>query len=193
MPAVKRRLLTLSAAASFVLLIAVTALWVRSYRRYDRIQYIHISDVAVRWVGIRSSSGCLEVYSSWLTQEYLGGADVGRPGLKYNSDLVIHAGGPRNPRTPARRDRGSFSSIGGFGYAIDHDSGRGVHRFYWLPLWFVVVVLSVLPAMRMVAAVRARKRRVGRCHRCGYDLRATPDRCPECGAVPVSAVGCVPP
>jgi hypothetical protein len=52
--------------------------------------------------------------------------------------------------------------------------------------WVVVLSAAALPAARvarrMIRKGRARDRRRGmRCTRCGYDLRATPDRCPECG------------
>jgi hypothetical protein len=53
-----------------------------------------------------------------------------------------------------------------------------------LPHWSVVLVTSLLPAARLRSAMRAlrgRRPRAGVCPACGYDLRATPDRCPECG------------
>jgi len=53
-----------------------------------------------------------------------------------------------------------------------------------VPYWQPLVLAAILPVWR-AAARRAtrRRRRPGRCAGCGYDLRATPERCPECGAV----------
>lgn len=64
-------------------------------------------------------------------------------------------------------------------------------RFVCIPIWFLVM-LTTLPLVvgRALRAVARRRRvRAGLCPKCGYDLRATPDRCPECGAVPESARG----
>jgi hypothetical protein len=50
-------------------------------------------------------------------------------------------------------------------------------------LWIPLLLGSILPLYWW--RLRQRARRIeGRCTGCGYDLRATPDRCPECGAVP---------
>ncbi len=56
-------------------------------------------------------------------------------------------------------------------------------RILFIPHWWFLIVLGILPIQWL------RRRRTsagwpGRCVQCGYDLRATPDRCPECGAVP---------
>jgi hypothetical protein len=53
-------------------------------------------------------------------------------------------------------------------------------------LWLFVLATAALPAWWLARTLR-QKPVVGCCPACGYDLRATPDRCPECGHTPAGA------
>ena len=58
-----------------------------------------------------------------------------------------------------------------------------------LPCWFLAIILALLP-MRVfrTAWTRHRRKRKGLCLACGYDLRFSEGRCPECGKdIPVKA------
>jgi hypothetical protein len=57
-----------------------------------------------------------------------------------------------------------------------------------LPYWLLQGVALVAATPGVIAfGIRRRTRRAdpNRCRWCGYDLRATPERCPECGAAGV--------
>jgi hypothetical protein len=51
-----------------------------------------------------------------------------------------------------------------------------------VPHWIVLATFALMPTYRLLRLLRPPShRRDGYCHLCGYDLRATPERCPECG------------
>jgi hypothetical protein len=49
--------------------------------------------------------------------------------------------------------------------------------------WILALLFSIAPSLWIRCVTRPR-RLPGQCRGCGYDLRATPERCPECGMIP---------
>lgn len=112
---------------------------------------------------------------------------VWRTGMSYST--IIHAGG------------GDIAG-GGYGYNIWVEIGRrealqiswshsdayseGVHLPYWM-LATATILASAAFMIPTLLAIRklTRARRISSdlCAYCGYDLRASPDRCPECGSL----------
>jgi 4-amino-4-deoxy-L-arabinose transferase-like glycosyltransferase len=60
-------------------------------------------------------------------------------------------------------------------------------RVWTMPAWLPVIAFAIAPLLALWRFIRKRRRHLrGHCPNCNYDLRATPERCPECGAVPVA-------
>ena len=160
----KGRLLNLLTA--LLLCLAVGGMWVRSHSMLDTWQR-RMSDRRV--VGLTSLRG--GVYLMNITTPPRVDMTFIRPGYRA---WPVGSGST----APARR------SVAGFALnpvAMSSASGWTLRIPYW--------ALAVAPAAAGLAGhasrVLRRRRRAAlrRCLTCGYDLRATPGGCPECGTV----------
>lgn len=189
----KRRLLTIFSALSLMLCVATAALWVRSYWVMDFVQLgrwtLKDSEAVLRNLYLSSDRGtCGFVYRhqhDLLPPEDLAQSSSQFPCFVHSYSSEAAAG----YKTWTGNDRIPLWNTLGFDY---YDSGSMVPRAQNLfdrrlsiPHWFFVLVLCVVPGLRWGCGLRARRRNrrlaAGLCPACGYDLRASPERCPECG------------
>ena len=169
-----RRLFTLLSALSLLLCVASVAVWVRGYWVRDEVTVWRYPPGRRQQTVIAGFPGCV----------YFGRCDW----------PAVASGGTARTGWDSRPQHGRWD--GGFGgwpvrwqFArfvwVGFDRPGAWDRLLVIPLWCPTALFAVAPIGTVVAWRRRRRgRREGLCPRCGYDLRATPDLCPECGAVP---------
>jgi hypothetical protein len=73
-----------------------------------------------------------------------------------------------------------------FGSYLPSSNHKGFPPMGWVELWYgwLIIALAALPAWtlwRWRRHIHRQRKSKNLCAICGYDLRATPQRCPECG------------
>jgi hypothetical protein len=190
---VKRHLLNVLTALWLFLCLATLSLWVAGH--------IPLKHNSHRLDGSHHLAG------RWSLQ--LNGPAVGNISIGFFHDFptpnIGPQFGPGGQYTPALLDW-YIALPPGFGYqflglGVDHANNfegvsnhlvlRGRHIGLSIPYWaaWALWIPLVIPALR-IRQQQIRRYRIGKtlCPECGYDLRATPNRCPECGKTVLRAV-----
>jgi hypothetical protein len=171
-----RRAFTVAAVLSLLLCIATLAFWIRSYRIGDALiwsrlilavdpesDFVPMSKYYV--IELTDGNGCFVV-------QY--GNDWAQPITPFPTWRHVTTTRPFD----FRNSFGSFWERRGFSWENDRDIWRQISTPAWLP----AALSAIPPVLWSILFYRKRHRRhAGCCPSCGYDLRASKNRCPECG------------
>ncbi len=177
------RAFRIASIVSFVLCLAVLGLWVRSYWRMDQYNRLRRTGQQIAYDDVCSACGDILIGRLWIDDEIVRGADI-RPGFSSTPLMATTSlvGWVETLRAvaPANAPPWSFR-FAGFDAYVERGK-RGTDWMIVIPLWFPAAVTAILPLLFLHRLRKARRRRAqGLCRRCGYDLRASTERCPECG------------
>jgi len=179
-------------AVSSVLLAVIALCWIAAIA-------LSFIDDRPRWVEpyVAWRSGPAHVYMAAVTRgglslesRALPWAPSGRPvpsSYEPDPDVAVQT----VEGTNIRFSLGRFADRSLLGFAQGHwtayigvgrNGGTTNGSYVAVPIWFLLLVFGVLPGRAVVRWWRERRRAsAGTCRVCGYDLRASPERCPECG------------
>jgi hypothetical protein len=207
MMGLKRWLSWITTAFSLTLCAITCVLWVRSYHVSDALRYRKAMDHAfplhARTALLYSGAGAVQL--GWGTGVHYAAEDTPSPSIwSYVCE--------RDPEHPSKTaiNSGWKHSFPGFGVLSDSKQGPPMSNLpylgdlfvpvgyqwqrstwaMWAPHWFLALLLSALPMRQLHRWLTVRRRRKGGlCLTCGYDLRGTVERCPECGEIGCAATG----
>lgn len=163
------------AAVSLLLCLGSIALWIRSYKTSDWIEWVYRR----HFYAASTARGAIA-----LTYSYVTNAD--KPHFAFESvqwpDMnAVYQSQYRRTVWNAMGFRYDNSVRNIYREADGSESSGGKYQIQ-LPLYVLVFLFALAPLVYIVRFWRRRRRRgEGLCPVCGYDLRASPDRCPECG------------
>lgn len=172
---VKRRLFNLFTSISLLLFLATAVLWAQNYWVDDFMEW---DRSRVYYFGATHGGTILEIRSGATIKNpihFIWVTSAPEPLSKYSSES-------------SSTEHEVFFGVGGvFINSAPHNGRISGGKSFTLILFdiFPLALFAIMPIQWFRTHRRERARsRVGLCPSCGYDLRATPIRCPECGTVP---------
>ena len=176
-----------------LIFIALLAEWVRSYRHLDALDYYRTvpwlvdQDAFHMFIGV----GVITVFHDRVV-----GIDTeitNRRPVPAHWDLRSSRIDPAKPRDFIKWSTGrKLKALYAFGIENSRHNPDMRSKYFTVsmhmrsmhfPIWIIILPIGILLGTKIKRVLRLRQRvRSGLCVHCGYDLRASSDRCPECGS-----------